>query len=216
MSSRVRFDSARNVFEAFADLKYAVGAASRRLDAPRSRTRAADLAAPKRRDRLHRLFVTEEGNRMVGDSMRPRAAGRKGRGRCLARRRHMGARARRGQSARCARGRQRRRPERADNLARVRRRPVRRQPQRSGPTAGAGAALGLRDGCEHSGHDGGMRRRPARRRAENQGLRGSGNTLRRGRRRQSAGAGGRVAELRHGRKPDEREPLKYTVLVSYL
>ena len=183
MSSRIRFASARDVFEAFSDLRHAASSASGRFRAARLRAGVTRFTAPDRRHRLHRLSPSAPRGRLVGAPMRPRDARRERRRRGPSRGGDVGARAGRGQPARRARGRQRQRSQRADDLARVRRRSVRRQPEPAGPTADASAALGLRDGGEHGGDDGGLRRRSARRGAENHSLRRSRHLLRRRRRR---------------------------------
>ena len=188
MSSRIRFAAARNVFEAFADLSYAVAPPADELGAPRLCARPARLAAPDRFDRLHRPSAAAPGGGVVGDPVRSRHAWDKRRRRGPSRRRGMGARARGRQSQRRAGDRQRRRSARADDLARLRRRLVGRQHDARGSKADAGAAFGLRQGGAHGGHHRLQRRRSARRRAENRGLRGSRDSLRRWRRGERDGA----------------------------
>ena len=182
MSSRIRFATARNVFETFADLRRVapppddeaapLDYARRLLGSPR----------PARCDRLPRLSPAAPRGRLVGATMRRRDSGAARRRRRASRRRGLGPRAGRGKSARRAGNRQCGRSEPRHHLARARRRLVGRQHVRAGREADGGAGLGLRESGERRDRAGGLLGRSARHRAMDRRLRRGGHPLRRRRR----------------------------------
>ena len=192
MSSRIRFASARNVFEAFPDLGRVVRAAGGRSAAARFRAQSHRFGvAATEADRLPRVSLAAAGGGVVGAPCVRGLLGASADDEAL-RAAEAWVRAPEEDDA----------PRRAGGLAPATRR--RRRPGSPSPPAGRAAASRLRtsDPCRRRRRSAGARRKHGshprlRRRARSRGrppggLRRSRHSLRRRRRRQSAGASARA------------------------